>query len=96
MESVLAKLAQLMGDKCSNLIDLSSDTAFLRDELCTINALLKKLDHEDEDALDPQVKDWSNQVREFGYDIEVNLLSGLPVSMPGQVSSGGLLTSSVL
>lgn len=70
MESVLAKLAQLMGDKTSNLIDLSSDTAFLRDELCTINALLKKLDHEDEDALDPQVKDWSNQVREFGYDIE--------------------------
>uniref|UniRef100_A0A0Q3R775 NB-ARC domain-containing protein n=1 Tax=Setaria italica TaxID=4555 RepID=A0A0Q3R775_SETIT len=64
MESVLAKLAQLMGDKCSNLIDLSSDTAFLRDELCTINALLKKLDHEDEDALDPQVKDWSNQVRD--------------------------------
>jgi hypothetical protein len=68
MESVLAKLAQLMGAKSRNLIDLSSDTAFLRDELSTINALLKKLDNEDE--LDPQVKDWSNQVRELRYDIE--------------------------
>ncbi|CAL5062613.1 unnamed protein product [Urochloa decumbens] len=68
MESVLVKLAQLMGNKSSNLIDLSRDTAFLRDELCAINALLKKLD--DEDELDPQVKDWSNQVRELGYDIE--------------------------
>lgn len=68
MESVLAKLAELMGAKSSNLIDLSSDTAFLRDEVCTINALLKKLDNEDE--LDPQAKDWSNQVRELRYDIE--------------------------
>ncbi|TVU38992.1 hypothetical protein EJB05_12391 [Eragrostis curvula] len=68
METVLAKLAEMIGDKSTNLIDLTMDTAFLRDELCTVNALLMKL--EDEDELDPQVKDWSNQVRELGYDIE--------------------------
>jgi len=68
MDSVLAKLTELTGDKGSNLMDLLSDIAFLRDELCAVNALLKKL--EDGDELDPQVKDWSNQVRELGYDIE--------------------------
>lgn len=67
MDSVLAKLAELTGDKVSNLMDLS-DIAFLRDELCAVNALLKRLD--DGDELDPQVKDWSNQVRDLGYDLE--------------------------
>ncbi|KAL6840659.1 hypothetical protein ACP4OV_029523 [Aristida adscensionis] len=70
MESVLAKLAELMGDKSTNLIDLSKDTTFLSDEFCAMNTLLKKLEDDDVDELDPQVKDWSNQVRELGYDIE--------------------------
>ncbi|GJN13128.1 hypothetical protein PR202_ga31465 [Eleusine coracana subsp. coracana] len=70
MEAVLAKLAELMGEyKSTDLVDLSKDTAFLRHELCTVNALLVKLDNED-DELDQQVKDWSNQVRELGCDIE--------------------------
>ncbi|KAK3125088.1 hypothetical protein QOZ80_7BG0599820 [Eleusine coracana subsp. coracana] len=70
METVLAKLAELMGEyKSTDLVDLSKDTAFLRHELCTVNALLVKLDNED-DELDLQVKDWSNQVRELGCDVE--------------------------
>jgi hypothetical protein len=68
MEAVLAKLTKLMDYKSTNFVDLSNDTTFLRDELCTVNALLMKLESEGE--LDPLVKDWSNQVRELGYDIE--------------------------
>ncbi|KAL6659045.1 hypothetical protein ACP70R_003085 [Stipagrostis hirtigluma subsp. patula] len=65
---LLDKLQKLMEDSCANLMGVSSDIVFLRDELRTINALLEKL--EDDDELDPLVKDWRNQAREMGYDIE--------------------------
>ncbi|TVU00425.1 hypothetical protein EJB05_54150, partial [Eragrostis curvula] len=68
MVSVLAKLNELVGDTCANLIGLSKDILFLRNELPAINALLKKL--EDNEQLDLQVKNWRNQVLEMAYDIE--------------------------
>lgn len=68
MDCVLAKLTELMGEKTIDFMDLLSDTAFLSDELCAANALIEKL--EDGDEPDPQLKNWSNQVRELGYDIE--------------------------
>ncbi|XP_062225250.1 disease resistance protein RGA5 [Phragmites australis] len=70
IDSVLSKLKELMtGDKCTNVIGMSSmDILFLKDELPAMNALLEKL--EDADELDPQVKNWRNQVREMTYDIE--------------------------
>ncbi|TVU03253.1 hypothetical protein EJB05_51224, partial [Eragrostis curvula] len=68
MDSVLAKLNELVGDTCANLIGLSKDILFLRNELPAINALLKKL--EDNEQLDLQVKNWRNQVLEMAYDIE--------------------------
>ncbi|KAL6659050.1 hypothetical protein ACP70R_003090 [Stipagrostis hirtigluma subsp. patula] len=65
---LLDKLTKMMEDKCANLMGVSRDIVFLIDELCTISALLEHL--EDTDDLNPLVKDWRNQVREMGYDIE--------------------------
>ncbi|WVZ95550.1 hypothetical protein U9M48_041298 [Paspalum notatum var. saurae] len=70
IESVLAKLKDLTtGDMCASFIGVSSgDVLFLRDELPAMNALLHKLD--DADELDPEARNWRNQVREMAYDIE--------------------------
>ncbi|TVU43537.1 hypothetical protein EJB05_10016, partial [Eragrostis curvula] len=71
IDSVLAKLKVLiMGDMCiANLLGVSrTGICFLWDELSAMNALLEKL--EDADDLDPQAKNWRNQVREITYDIE--------------------------
>ncbi|WVZ85501.1 hypothetical protein U9M48_032423 [Paspalum notatum var. saurae] len=65
---LLAKLTELMENKSANLLGVSKNIAFLKDELPTMNALLEKL--EDADELDPLVKAWRNQARELGYDIE--------------------------
>ncbi|KAL6843172.1 hypothetical protein ACP4OV_026885 [Aristida adscensionis] len=62
------KLTNLIEDKCANLMGVSNDIVFLRDELRTINALLEKL--EDIDRLDPLPKNWRDQAREMAYDIE--------------------------
>ncbi|WVZ94482.1 hypothetical protein U9M48_040369 [Paspalum notatum var. saurae] len=70
IDSVLAKLNELMmGDMCSNLLGVSSmGIQFLWNELSAMKALLEKL--EDADELDPQAKDWRDQVREMTFDIE--------------------------
>jgi len=67
---LLGKLTDLIGDKYfANLLGVSNDDiVFLRDELSTINVLLDKL--QDTNELDPQVKNWRDQVREMSYDIE--------------------------
>lgn len=41
---------------------------FFKDELSSMNALLERL--ASSDALDPQTKEWRDQVREMSYDIE--------------------------
>ena len=66
---LIGKLTDLIGDKYfANLLGVSNDIVFLRDELSTINVLLDKL--QDTNELDPQVKNWRDQVREMSYDIE--------------------------
>lgn len=67
IDPLLGKLNDLVEDNLTGLCEL--DIVFLRDELRSMNALLNKLE-EDMDELDPQVKDWRNQVREMAYDIE--------------------------
>lgn len=68
MDALLAKLTNLMAGNGANLMGVYKEIVFLRDELRTINALLEKLENTDE--LDPLAKDWRNQVKEVGYDIE--------------------------
>ncbi|XP_062200747.1 disease resistance protein RGA5-like [Phragmites australis] len=69
MNSLLDKLTTLLGKEFSWLHnEVKHDIAFLRDELSCMNALLEKLT--DMEVLDPQMKEWRNQVREMAYDIE--------------------------
>ncbi|TVU17388.1 hypothetical protein EJB05_33421, partial [Eragrostis curvula] len=68
MDSVLAKLNDLVWDTGANLIGVSRDILFLMYELPAMNALLEKL--EGNEQLDPQVKNWRNQVLEMTYNIE--------------------------
>jgi len=66
---LIGKLTDLIGDKYfANLLGVSNDIVFLRDELSTINVLLDKL--QDTNELELQVKNWRDQVREMSYDIE--------------------------
>jgi hypothetical protein len=66
MNSVLDKLTTLLGKEFSG--GVKQDIALLKDELSCMNALLEKM--ADMDLMDPQMKDWRNQVREMAYDIE--------------------------
>ncbi|WVZ96419.1 hypothetical protein U9M48_042057 [Paspalum notatum var. saurae] len=66
---LLGKLTDLIGDKYSaNLLGIPDGIVFLKNELSSISVLLDKL--QDTDELDPQVKNWRDQVREISYDIE--------------------------
>ncbi|GJN41352.1 hypothetical protein PR202_gn00715 [Eleusine coracana subsp. coracana] len=67
IDRLLAKFNDLVASNPIGLFDL--DIVFLRYELRSMNALLNKLE-EETDELDPQVKDWRNQVREIAYDVE--------------------------
>ncbi|GJN40089.1 hypothetical protein PR202_gb29257 [Eleusine coracana subsp. coracana] len=67
IDRLLAKLNELVASNPIGLFHL--DIVFLIDELRSMNALLNKLE-EETDELDPQIKDWRNQVREIAYDVE--------------------------
>ncbi|KAL6907766.1 hypothetical protein ACP4OV_001936 [Aristida adscensionis] len=68
MNSLLAKLAALLGEDYQMQKGTRREIAFLKDELSSMNALLERL--ADREVLDPQTKEWRNQVREMTYDIE--------------------------
>ncbi|CAM0146378.1 unnamed protein product [Urochloa decumbens] len=68
MNSLLGKLATLMGKEYSKLKGVRKEVASLHDEFNSMKALLDKL--ADMDELDIQVKEWRNQVKDMSYDIE--------------------------
>ncbi|KAF0918875.1 hypothetical protein E2562_026710, partial [Oryza meyeriana var. granulata] len=68
MNSLIDKLTTLLGQEFSLHKGVKRDIAFLNGELSCMNALLEKL--ADMELLDPQMKEWRNQVREMAYDIE--------------------------
>ncbi|KQJ91920.1 putative disease resistance RPP13-like protein 3 [Brachypodium distachyon] len=68
MNSLLAKLATLMGEEYRKIKGVRNKVASLQGELNSMNALLVKLAGMDE--LDVQAKEWRDQVREMTYDIE--------------------------
>ncbi|XP_034600402.1 disease resistance protein Pik-2-like [Setaria viridis] len=68
MNSLLGKLATLMGEKYAKLKDVRKQVAFLHEELSSMAALLEDL--ADMEHLDNQTKQWRNKVREMSYDIE--------------------------
>ncbi|KAF2907005.1 disease resistance protein RGA5-like [Oryza sativa Japonica Group] len=68
INSLLSKLAALMGEEYGKLRGVRKEVASLEDELRSMRALLEKLAAMDE--LDGQAKEWRDQVREMSYDIE--------------------------
>ncbi|CAL4911248.1 unnamed protein product [Urochloa decumbens] len=68
MNSLLGKLATLMGKEYSKLKGVRKEVASLQDEFNSMKALLDKL--ADMDELDIQAKEWRNQVKDMSYDIE--------------------------
>ncbi|KAF8711340.1 hypothetical protein HU200_029368 [Digitaria exilis] len=68
MNSVVEKLVALMGEQYEKHKAIRRDVAFLKDELGSMNAVLKKLAGMEE--LDPQTMDWRNQVMGMAFDIE--------------------------
>nr|CAB3480383.1 unnamed protein product [Digitaria exilis] len=68
MNSLLGKLATLMGEKYAKLKDVRKQVEFLHEELSSMGALLEDL--ADVEGLDNQTNQWRNKVREMSYDIE--------------------------
>ncbi|KAI4969280.1 hypothetical protein ZWY2020_000194 [Hordeum vulgare] len=69
MNSVLEKLATLMGEEYTKHKSMQREVAFLKDELGSMDAVLKKLESIEEE-LDPQTREWKNQVMEMAFHIE--------------------------
>uniref|UniRef100_A0A0D9XUC5 AAA+ ATPase domain-containing protein n=1 Tax=Leersia perrieri TaxID=77586 RepID=A0A0D9XUC5_9ORYZ len=68
MNSLLTKLASLLEEDYQMQKGMKREITFLKDELSSMNALLERL--ADMEMLDPQTREWRNQVREMTYDIE--------------------------
>lgn len=68
MNSLLGKLATLMGEEFAKLKNLRKEVKYIRDELSSMKDALESL--ADVDALDKQTASWRDVVREMSYDIE--------------------------
>ncbi|XP_066341644.1 disease resistance protein PIK6-NP-like [Miscanthus floridulus] len=68
--SVIGKLAAMLTKKYKLAKKVESEICFLRDELSTMDAVLRMLAEKDDDQIDPRAKDWRSKVRELSYDIE--------------------------
>ncbi|GJN39909.1 hypothetical protein PR202_gb29062 [Eleusine coracana subsp. coracana] len=68
MDAVIAKLSELVGGTCADLLGVSQDILSLKNELRGMNVLLTTLD--DKEQLDPQLRNWRNQLVDTAYDIE--------------------------
>ncbi|KAL6907767.1 hypothetical protein ACP4OV_001937 [Aristida adscensionis] len=68
MNSLLGKFTTILEGEYNLQQDVKRSITFLKDELSSMNALLEKL--ADKEDLDPQMKDWRDQVREMAFDIE--------------------------
>ncbi|XP_025827657.1 disease resistance protein RPP13-like isoform X2 [Panicum hallii] len=85
INSVMEKLAALMGEQYEQHKAVRRDVAFLRDELGSMNAVLKKL--ADMEELDPQTMEWRNQVMGTAFDIE-DSIDDFTHQVGGSVSAG--------
>ncbi|KAF7033612.1 hypothetical protein CFC21_044699 [Triticum aestivum] len=68
MNSLLRKLATLMGDEFAKLTNLRKEVKHIIDELGSMKGALESL--ADVDELDIQTTRWRDEVREMSYDIE--------------------------
>ncbi|KAM3298928.1 hypothetical protein ACQJBY_040428 [Aegilops geniculata] len=67
---IVSIVGQLVGEEYRQLRDVAGQVAELRDELDTMNAILRMLSDADEGAVDHFIRAWMKQVRELAYDAE--------------------------
>jgi len=69
-QSLVSNIEQLVGDEFRQLRGVGSEVARSRNELATINALLRMQSEADECTVNHFVREWMKQLREVGYDAE--------------------------
>ena len=69
-QTLVSDVGQLVGAEFRQLGGVGGEVARLRNQLATINALLRMQSEADEDAVDHFVREWMKQLREVGYDAE--------------------------
>ncbi|VAI85513.1 unnamed protein product [Triticum turgidum subsp. durum] len=92
MNSVLGKLANLMGEEFAKLKNLRKEVKFVSDELAGMKDALEGLSYLDE--LDPQTKRWRDIVREMSYDIE-EIIDDFMQNIGGTDKSDGFVSSTI-
>nr|CAB3452015.1 unnamed protein product [Digitaria exilis] len=69
-ESLVANVRQALGDEYRLLSGVGGEVTELRDDLATMNALLRMQSEADEGAIDHFDQEWMKQLRELAYDAE--------------------------
>lgn len=92
MNSVLGKMANLMGVEFTKLKNLRKEVKFVSDELASMKDALEGLSYLDE--LDPQTKRWRDIVRELSYDIE-EIIDDFMQNTGGTDKSNGFVGSTI-
>ncbi|KAF8713481.1 hypothetical protein HU200_028258 [Digitaria exilis] len=69
-QSLVANVRQALGDEYRLLSGVGGEVTELRDDLATMNALLRMQSEADEGAMDHFDQEWMKQLRELAYDAE--------------------------
>jgi disease resistance protein RPM1 len=67
---LVSTVGQLVGEEYRQLRGVGPQVAELRDELATMNAILRMQSEADDGSVDYFVREWMKQVRELAYDAE--------------------------
>uniref|UniRef100_A0ACD5X8Q4 Uncharacterized protein n=1 Tax=Avena sativa TaxID=4498 RepID=A0ACD5X8Q4_AVESA len=67
---LVSTVGQLVGEEYRQLRGVGGQIAELRDELATMNAILRMQSEAEEGSVDHFVREWMKQVRELAYDAE--------------------------
>ncbi|RCV09698.1 hypothetical protein SETIT_2G050400v2 [Setaria italica] len=69
-QSLVGNVGQLLSEEYRLLSSVGGEVTELRDDLATMNALLRMQSEADEAAVDHFVREWMKQLRELAYDAE--------------------------
>ncbi|VAI63988.1 unnamed protein product [Triticum turgidum subsp. durum] len=69
-QSIVSKFGQVIVEELKEIRGLGDKVVHLRDELATMNAVLRVISEADQDYVDHIVREWENQVLDLVYDAE--------------------------